>query len=451
MQIAKEKIDDLNIVLNIEIAPEDYTEKYNESLKSYGKKVSIPGFRPGKVPSAIVKKKYGKALLAEELNKVINDTLNKYIEDEKLSILGSPLPNESDVENGDWDKPESFKFKYDIGLAPNVEIKLDKKLKQDYLIINVDEKMVDEHIADMQKRKGKLSTAEVAGEKDMMMGTFVQLDEKDEILDGGIMNDSTISLEFIEDKATKKKLIGTKVGDHVIVDPRKISRGEADLIKMLGITKEEAAAISGNFRFNIKEIKTLTPAELNEEFFNSISNEGEIKTVEELKKKVVDDTVKQFAHESDRLFINAISKNLVEKTNLSLPDEFLKRWIKASNEKPITDEQIAQEYDSYARSLKWQMIETKLAEMAGIKIESEDLIAMAKSFIVSQYAQYGLPAPQEENLDAQAKQVLSNQEESRRIYDMILENKLIVYLKENVKLDEKKVSYEDFVKAAQSI
>jgi len=451
MQIAKEKIDDLNIVLNIEIAPEDYTEKYNASLKSYGKKVSIPGFRPGKVPSAIVKKKYGKALLAEELNKVINDTLNKYIEDEKLNILGSPLPNESDVENGDWDKPENFNFKYDIGLAPDVEIKLDKKLKQDYLIINVDKKMVDEHIADMQNRKGKLSTVEVAGEKDMMMGTFVQLDEKDEILDGGIMNDSTISLEFIEDKATKKILTGAKVGDHVVLDPRKVSRGDDDLAKMLGIAKEETATISGKFRFNIKEIKTLTPAELNEEFFNSISNEGEIKTVEELKKKVIEDTVKQFANESDRLFINAISKNLIDKANLSLPDEFLKRWIKASNEKPITDEQIAQEYDSYARSLKWQMIETKLAQMAGIKIESEDLIAMAKSFIVSQYAQYGLPAPQEDNLEAHAKQVLSNQEESRRIYDMILENKLIVYLKENIKLDEKKVSYEDFVKAAQSI
>jgi trigger factor len=451
MQIAKEKIDDLNIVLNIEVLPEDYQDKYNESLKSYGKKVSIPGFRPGKVPSAIVKKKYGKALLAEELNKVINDSLNKYIEDEKLSILGSPLPKEDDVNNGDWDKPDKFNFKYDIGLAPEVDIKIDKKLKEDYLIIKVDEKMVDDHIADMQNRKGKLSTVDVAGEKDMMMGTFVQLDDNDEILEGGIMNDSTISIEFIEDKPTKKKLIGAKVGDHIIVDPKKVSKGEADLSRMLGVDQAALDSLKGNFRFNIKEIKSLTPAELNEEFFNSISSKGDIKSLEDLKKKVIEDSEKQFANESDRLFINAISKNLLEKTSLSLPDEFLKRWIKVSNDKPISDEQIAQEYDSYARSLKWQMIEGKLAEMAGIKIESEDMLAMAKNFIVSQYAQYGLPAPQEENLETQAKQVLSNQEEARRIYDMLLENKLIAYLKENIKLNEKKVSYEDFVKAAQAL
>jgi trigger factor len=451
MHIAKEKIDDLNIVLNIELSPEDYQDKYNESLKSYGKKVSIPGFRPGKVPGGIIKKKYGKALLAEELNKVINDTLNKYIQDEKLNILGSPLPKEDDLDNGNWEQPSNFTFKYDIGLAPDFEISVSKKQKHDYLRIDIDKKMVDEHIKDMQKRKGTLKAVDVAGENDMIMGTFVELDEKDEILEGGIMSDSTISLEFIEDKATKKKLIGKKVGDHVVLDPKKVSRGEGDLAKMLSLDADAAAEINGNFRFNINEIKALTPAELDQAFFDGIAQEGEIKTVEDLKKKVIEDTEKQFENESDRLFINMMSKHFIEKTALSLPDEFLKRWIKVSNDKPITDEQIASEYDSYARSLKWQMIENKLAEMAEIKIESEELVGMAKNYIVSQYAQYGLPAPQEENLEAQAKQVLSNQEESRKMYDILLEKKLIDYLKENVKLNEKKVSYDDFVKAAQSL
>jgi trigger factor len=451
MQIAKEKIDDLNIVLNIELSPEDYQEKYNESLKSYGKKVSIPGFRPGKVPGGIIKKKYGKALLAEELNKVINDTLNKYIQDEKLNILGSPLPKEDDLENGNWDQPSNFTFKYDIGLAPDVDINLAKIAKQDYLLIDIDKKMIDNHIAEMQKRKGSLKAVELAGEKDMIMGTFVQLDDKDEIIAGGIMHDSTISLEFIEDKATKKKLVGKKPGEFVVLDPKKVSKGDADLAKMLGIDVEEVAALEGNFRFNINEIKSLIPAELNAEFFNSIGSEGEITSVEDLKKKIIEDTEKQFLNESDRLFINTMSKYLVEKTALSLPDDFLKRWIKVSNDKPITDEQIASEYDSYAKSLKWQMIENKIAEMAEIKIESEELVNMAKNYIVSQYAQYGLPAPQDENLDAQAKQILSNQEESRRMYEILLEQKIIAYLKEKVKINEKKVSYDDFVKAAQAL
>lgn len=451
MQIAKEKIDDLNIVLKIELNPEDYQDQYNESLKSYGKKVNIPGFRPGKVPGGIIKKKYGKALLAEELNKVINDSLNKFIQEEKLNILGSPLPNEEDGENGNWDQPATFHFKYDIGLAPDFDLKLDKKTKHDFLIINIDEKMVDDHIEDMRNRRGTLKAVDVAGDKDMMMGTFVQLDDKDEILDGGIMSDSTISLEFIDDKATKKKLVGKKVGDHVVLDPVKVSKGDADLAKMLGIEVDALQEIKGNFRFNINEIKSLTPAELNEEFFNTIAKEGEIKNAEDLKKKVIEDTEKQFENESDRLFINTMSKYLVEKTNLSLPDEFLKRWIKVSNDKPITDEQIASEYDSYAKSLKWQMIENKLAEQAEIKIESEELVNMAKNYIVSQYAQYGLPAPQDENLDAQAKQVLANQEESRKMYEILLEKKLISYLKDTVKLNKKKVSYEDFVKAAQAL
>lgn len=451
MQIAKEKIDDLNIVLNIEVGPEDYQDKYNKSLKSYAKKVSIPGFRPGKVPGGIIKKKYGKALLAEELNKVINETLNKYIEEEKLSILGSPLPTENDSDNGNWDNPEKFNFKYDIGLAPKVDIKLNKRVKHDYFIIEVDDKMVDDHISDMRKRKGKLSNVEVSGENDMLMGTFVQLDEKGEILDGGIMSDSTISLEYVEDSATRKKLTGKKPGDKVSLDPKKVANGDQDLIKMLSIDAEAIADLNKKFRFIINEIKSLEPAELNEEFFNSIAKEGEVSNEEELKKKVIADTKKQFATESDRLFINSISKFMIEKTDLSLPDEFLKRWIKASNDKPITDEQIENEYASYARSLKWQMIESNLAEQAEIKIEAEELESMAKNFIASQYAQYGLPAPQDENLTEQAKQMLTNQEESRKIYDMILENKLIIYLKDNIKLEEKKVSYDDFVEAAQAL
>jgi len=451
MQIIEEKIDDLNLVLNIEINSKDYQDKYKNSLKSYGKQVNIPGFRPGKVPAGIVRKKYGKALLAEEINKIINESLNDYIKTNELKILGSPMPSESDIENGNWDQPEDFSFKYDIGLAPEFEIKLNKKGKQDYLLINVDDKMVNEHIDTMRKRYGKLSTPEVSGENDMVVGDLVELNDKDDIVEGGIMSESTISLEFLKDKKAKKLLTGLKVGDHVIVDPKKVSGGDEDLAKMLGIGMDDVKGISTNFRFNVKDIKSMQPAELNEEFFAKMGPKDEIKSEDDLKEKIKNDTANQFLSESDRLFLNAMHKQLMDKSDISLPDEFLKRWIKASNEKPITDEQVAQDYESYANSLKWQLIENKIVEQAGIKIGQEDALVKAKQFVVGQYAQYGLPAPDDENLTTHANQILQNNDEAKKIFDLILEERLISYLKETVKLNEKTVSYDDFVKAAKAL
>jgi trigger factor len=450
MQIIEEKIDDLNLVLNIEIKNEDYHDKYKSSLKSYAKQVNIPGFRSGKVPDGLIRKKYGKALLAEELNKIVNDSLNDYIKTHNLKVLGSPLPTASDTDNGNWDQPEDFSFKYDIGLSPEFDLKLNKKTKHDYLLIEVADKMVNDHIENLRKRYGKVSTPDVAGDNDMIIGDLVELDDNDEIVEGGIMNESTISLEFLDDKKTKKSLIGSKPGDHVIVDPHKISKNEDDLAKMLGIDKSNISEIKNNFRFNVKDVKAMEPAELNDEFFAKMGAEGEIKSFDDLKAKITKDTELQFANESDKLFINKMSTYLLDNTDIALPDDFLKRFIKLTNEKPITDEQLEKDYDAYANSLKWQLIESKLIEQGGIKIGQEEVLANAKQFVANQYAQYGLPAPDDENLTALANQNLKNEDEARKIFDRILEDRLISYLKETVKLNEKTVSLEDFYKAAQS-
>jgi trigger factor len=361
------------------------------------------------------------------------------------------MPSESETENGNWESPEDFNFKYDIGLAPDFEINLNKKGKQDYLLIKVDDKMVNEHIDTMRKRYGKLSSPEVSGENDMVIGDLIELDDKDEIVEGGIMSESTISLEFLKDKKTKKLLTGVKKGDHVIVDPKKISTGDEDLAKMLGIEKEAISGINANFRFSVKDVKSMEPAELNEEFYAKMGPKDEIKSEDDLKEKIKNDTASQFLTESDRLFLNTMHKQLLDKSNISLPDKFLKRWIKTSNEKPITDEQLAQDYESYANSLRWQLIENKIVEQAGIKIGQEDALAKAKQFVVGQYAQYGLPAPDDENLTTHANQILQNNDEAKKIFDLILEERLISYLKETVKLNEKTVSYDDFVKAAKSL
>jgi trigger factor len=451
MQIIEEKIDDLNLVLNIEIKNEDYQDKYKSSLKSYAKQVNIPGFRSGKVPEGIIRKKYGKALLAEELNKIVNDSLNDYIKTHDLKVLGSPLPTTDDTDNGNWDQPEDFIFKYDIGLSPELDLKLNKRTKHDYLLIEVADKMVNDHIANLRKRYGKLSTPDVAGDNDMIIGDLVELDDNDEIVEGGIMNESTISLEFLDDKKTKKSLIGSKPGDHVNVDPHKISKNEDDLAKMLGIDKANISEVKNNFRFNVKEVKSMQPADLDEEFFEKMGGEGEVKTIDDLKSKITKDTELQFVSESDKLFMNKMSKYLLDNTDIALPDDFLKRYIKLTNEKPISDEQLEKDYEAYANSLKWQLIENKLVEQGGIKIGQEDVLAKAKQYVISKYAQIGLPAPDDENLTAYANQILTNQDEARKIFDLMLEERLISYLKETVKLNEKTVSLDDFYKAAQSL
>ena len=250
MDIVQEQVDALNAVLKIKLSPEDYKPKYEEALKTARKQVSIPGFRPGNVPMSVVKKQYGKSMLADEINKVLQDAIQKHIQDNELQVLGNPLPIGNEEQEGDWDNPTDFNFEYELGIAPDIDLKLDKK-KATYFTINVDNKLIDQQIEDLGKRYGTLSEPAVAGDSDLLMGTFVQLDSSGEILEGGIMNDGTMSLEFIEDKKTKKSLAGCKKGDVIVVDPHKVSKGHDDLGKMLGISHEEVHHLEGNFNFKV--------------------------------------------------------------------------------------------------------------------------------------------------------------------------------------------------------
>ena len=228
MEISQQNIDDLNAVLTLKLSKEDYFDKYESALKKYRKQVNMPGFRAGHVPLGLVKKQYGKSILAEQINNVINESLNKHIVDNKLKILGNPLPKESEIVEGDWNNPDAFTFEYEIGLSPEVEIVLPKKAME-MAVVKVDDKLIDQQVEDMARRFGKMSTPDSSGDKDMIMATVVQLDEKDEILEGGFMKDVTVSLEFLEDKKTIKALSGLKSGMSVVLDPHNISRGHDDL------------------------------------------------------------------------------------------------------------------------------------------------------------------------------------------------------------------------------
>lgn len=444
MNILREDIDALNAVLTVEVKPEDYQENVKTTLNKYRKTAKIPGFRPGHIPMGLIQKQYGPAVLSEELNKLVNTELQKFISENDLDILGNPIPSQDDNFKGDFNKPDVFEFKYEIGLAPEIKVPLSGKNKFDYVKVKVDDKLIDQQISDLRRRYGKLANGEEVGEGDMILAQFVELNDDESIKDGGIMHSSTVSMEFVEDKKMKKELTGKKVGDKLVVDPKKVSKGGADTAAMLGVKEEELEGLSDKFQMTINEIKVMELAELNQELFDKLFGEGNVTSEDELRERVKNDLGGMFSNDADRMLTKSVYEKLIEKTDVTLPDAFLKRWIKLSNEKEITDEQIEEDYDNYAKSLKWQLIQTQIFKDNNIKLENDEVINFTKGLIANNYAQYGMPAPEDKELTASAMQILQNREEANRIYDMMAENKLTEYFKETVKLNEKEVSYEEF-------
>lgn len=448
MEITQNNMDALNAEVKIKLEQSDYLPQYESALSNYRKQVNMPGFRSGKVPLGLVKKQYGQAILAEEINKVLSKALMDHIEDAKLRILGNPLPKENEDLKGDWQNPDSFEFEYEIGLAPEIDIKLKKKAFN-YYVIKVDDKLIDQQVKDMTRRYGQLSDPEESGDQDLLMGTFVELDEKGEIKEGGLMHDATISLEFIEDKNIKKQLVGLKFGDKVVVDPHKVSKNHDDLARMLDITHEQTHDIKTDFQFTINEIKRLTPATLNQELFDKVFGEGNIADETAFRARIQKDLEEMFSKDSDRLFKRDFSKELIEQINPKLPEAFLKRWIAVANENPLSQEQIEAEFPQYAQSLKWQLIEGEVAKANEIDVSMEEISNHAVSMIAQQYAQYGMPL-QEEHLKTLAANTLSNDKERQQIADILYEDKVIDVLKEQATIKEKKVSYDEFLKLANA-
>lgn len=452
MNVVREDIDALNAVLKVQVTPEDYQAKVAETLKNYRKKVNMPGFRPGNVPMGLIQKQYGNSVLAEELNRVVNDSLQKYLTENKVEILGNPIPMAEDGVEGDFKNPADFTFSYEIGLAPAVDVKLNNKSNYDYFKVKIDDKLVDKQVEDLRRRYGKLVASDAVGEKDLVMAQFVELNDDDSIKEGGILHSSTVSMEAVSNKDVAAKLIGMKVGDKTIVRPADVSRGGKDTAAMLGISEAELANVSDKFQLTITEIKGMELAELNEELFTKLFGFGDAVTTEqEMRDRIKVDLNGMFANDSDRLLTQTIYTDLLDKTSVELPDAFLKRWIKLSNEKEVTAEQIEADYANYAKSLKWQLIQGTIFKANDIKLDNAEVVDYTKGLLVSNYAQYGMPAPPDEELTKSAINVLQNREEANRVYEMLAEQKLTNFFKQTVSLKDKEVSYDEFVEIANSM
>jgi len=443
MNITQEKIDALNAKLKIQLTNTDYQEKVDTVIVNYRKTASIPGFRKGKVPMGQVKKMIGKSVLIDEINKILQEAIYKHITENNIEVLGNPLPLTSEV---DWDNASDFEFEYEMGLAPEFTVSLDKKSKFDYLQIVADKKMVDHYVNDMAKRYGKMTQPEKSEQTDLMMGEFTQLDDDGNVLEGGINHTSSIALDIIQDKKAQKALVGLAEGDEVNIRITKDFSNDAH--HMLNIKKDELENLNSDFNFKVSKISRMQAADLTQELFDKVFGKDTVKNEKEFRAKIKEEVEKSFVSESDNKLKNDVILHLIKKTKLSLPDTFLKKWLVTTNEQGLTEEQVEQEYDQYSQSLKWQLIENKIIKENELEVKNEDVLNHTKELIISNFAQYGQPAPEDKKLEEIAIQVLGNEEERKKVYNQLYDVKTMSLYKEKFTLKNKEVTYDEFVKLA---
>lgn len=443
MNITQEKIDALNAKLKVQLSSEDYKEKVEAVIVNYRKTASIPGFRKGKVPMGQVKKMIGKSVLVDEVNKLLQEAIYKHITENKVEVLGNPLPLTSEV---DWDNATDFEFEYEMGLAPEFKVTLDKKSKFDYFQIVADKKMVDHYVTDMAKRYGKMTQPDKSEKTDLMMGEFIQLDGEGNALEGGINHTSSVALDIIQDKKAQKALVGSAEGDEVKLHITKDFSNDAH--HMLNIKKEELETLDADFTFKVNKISRMEPADMTQDLFDKVFGKDTVKSEKEFRAKVKEEVEKSFVGESDNKLKNDVILHLIKKTKLSLPDTFLKKWLVATNEQGLTEDQVEQEYEQYSKSLKWQLIENKIIKDNELEVKNEDVISHTKELIVSNFAQYGQPAPEDKKLEEIAVQVLGNEEERKKVYNQLYDVKTMSLYKEKFSLKNKEVTYDEFVKLA---
>ncbi|WP_299682385.1 trigger factor [uncultured Tenacibaculum sp.] len=436
MNITKENIDALNAVVKVDIVAEDYKEKVAEVLNDYRKKANIPGFRKGHVPMGMVKKQYGKSVMIDEVNKLLQESLNKFLVEEKLDILGNPLPIVKD--DFSWDT-DQFTFEFELGLAPEFSVDLEGKNKiKEYKIVATEE-LIDKEVENIQTRYGKLIAQEVAEEHSNVTGTFVN-EEK------GINKKSTFLVNDLKGKKNEKKLIGAKAGDVIELDTKKLFEEDFKLQQVLGVSNEDAKDLDVTVTFTVEEVNKTELAELDQELFDKLFADGSVKTVTELKDKIKEDAEKQFQQQADQQLLNAVTEHLIENTKFDLPETFLQKWLQTAGEKELTLEEAKEEYTKSEKGLRYQLIEGKIMKDNGINLEYAELLDYAKGFIKAQMAQFGNMNPEEEELNNIAGRVLANQEEAQRLQTQLLSQKLLGFFKENMKFKSKEVSYEDFIK-----
>ena len=436
MNITRENKDALNAVVTVAIEKDDYASKVEKILLDYRKTANIPGFRKGHVPMGMVKKQYGKAVLVDEVNKLIQEGLNKYLAEEKLDVLGQPLPKPQD--DIDWDS-DNFAFDFELGLAPEFDVDLEGK--KDITLYNIvaDDKLIDNQVENIQKQYGKLVALEEVAKDSEITGVYKNEAEE-------IENTVTLTLDKFKGKATEKKFVGAKVGDVITLKTKGLYEDDHELMHALKVEHDKAHGLDIEVAFEVTEVNKRELADLDQELFDKLFGKDGVKTVSELKEKIKEDAEKQFVQQSDQKFLNDVTEDLVANTKFDLPSEFLTKWMQSAGETPMDDATAKEEYIKSEKSLRYQLIEAKLMQANDIKVDFEDVKESAKTMIKVQMAQFGQMNPSDKELDDIAARVLSNQEEVKRLSEQVVSQKLLGLYKEKASVKTKELTYDAFVK-----
>jgi len=445
MNITQEKINDLNAVVKIKIAPEDYTEKVDKSIKEQAKKANLPGFRKGMVPAAHIKKMYGRSILVEEINTLLSETLNKHLTDNKVEILGQPLPVMDDTKEFKWDNTDEFEFDYELGLAPAIDVNITSKDKFTEYKVKADEETLASRIKNIRRSYGKMTNPEVSAEDDVLYAELTQLSPDGSVFEGGITSTGSIRLDLVKDKEIAKSLVGLKKDDVVELDVAKaFDKDEVVIAKLLNISEEDAKDLDSKFTATIKNVNRLEESDLNQEFFDKLFGEGTVTDEAGFTTKITEEVEGMFQQDADRKLQNDIYTQLLEGVNIELPDEFLRKWLKATNEK-LSDEELAEGYDDFAKNLKWTLIENKLIKDNNIEIKYEDVFATAKQRLDAQFRMYS-PAPMpEDQLAEYTATFLKEKDNANRIFDEVKALKVFEYIKSVATLDQQEIPYNKFI------
>lgn len=434
MKIDQNRIDDLNLELTLSIAKEDYADKKISKLKERRRNAEIRGFRKGMVPMSLIEKMYGQAALVDAVNDVISQSLNNFIQENNLKVVGEPLPAE-DQPQTEWVDGNEFTFKFDIAQNPEVSFELSKDDEIVYYTITASEEAKKEMKANLLKQYGSLEEGDAAKADDFVIVDFEQGETK--------VEGAYVALRSVSE-AVKPSFIGLKAGDAIDVNVNEAFENETDRASMLKVKKEELASLDPMFKMTVKNVKTFMDAPLNQETFDKVFGEGVVKSEEEFDAKIEERLKAEYSHEADFRFSKDAKNYLLNKAALTVPEKFLKRWIYVINEGKFTMEDIEKEWDLFIADYKWQMVRTFLMEKYGVKIEEADILASAKGFAAYQFAMYGMNNVPDEQLESFAKNILSQEEQSRRIYDQVENEKTIAAVREAVTLKKKKISVEKF-------
>jgi len=447
MKITQSKAKKMMANIKIEVSENDYSEKVNDVLKKYRKDAVVPGFRKGKTPMSIIEKQYKTSIVVDEVNKILQDSLYKHITENKLKVLGSPMPlTDNEI---DWKNNTDFVFEYEVGLAPDLSIKISQKDKLTYYSIKADDKLIENYCNDIAKRYGKMTNPSESIAGDLVYCLIQQLDATGEIDASGISNEATVSIDSIKDKKFQKQFIKIKADDILKLNVKEVFTNKADLAAMLKVSQGELENLESNqFQFKVIRINRLAPAELNKDLFDKVYPEKNVKSLKDFKAKIKEEAEKSFVMESDRMLKNDVVLFLVEKVKFDLPDDFLMRWLVKSSEKPLTLDQVKIDYPNYSKSLKWQLIENKILEDNDVKITNDDLISFTKDLVKRQMQQYGQANTDDKQLSDIAENILKNEDERKKISNQLFDEKTLIIYKDLFKLNQKSISYDDFVKLA---